>query len=103
VPNFGENHTQFCLTKLDLILEQAAKPYSKYQTSRLSIIKMKRNRSLNTTNGSLAKQDGVKLFNYMFRPAFVAIVRLQSSSVKSLYNMLLDCNMTMATNAGRNM
>jgi len=24
----------------------------------------------------------------MFRPAFVAIVRLQSSSVKSLYNML---------------
>jgi len=42
---------------------------------------MKRNSSLNTTNGFIS-QDGVKLSNYMFRPAFVAIVRLQSSSVK---------------------
>ena len=48
---------------------------------------MKRNRILNTTNGLLATM-GVKLCNYMFRPVFVAIVRLQSSSVKSLYNML---------------
>ena len=49
---------------------------------------MKWNRSLNTANGLLAKM-GVKLCNYMFRPVFMAIVRLQSSSVKSLYNI---CN-----------
>jgi hypothetical protein len=51
------------------------------QTITLSI-KMKRNRSLNKTNGLLAEMD-VRLSNYMFRPAFVAIVRLQSSSVMS--------------------
>jgi hypothetical protein len=59
---------------------------------------MKRNRSLNTTNG------GINPCNYMFRPEFVAIFRLQSSSVKSFYTiMLLDFNLTMASNTGRNM
>ena len=48
-------------------------------------------------------QDGVKLSNYMFRPAFVAIVKLQSNVITRLYDMLkiclmtLDCNLTMPT------
>jgi len=37
--------------------------------------KMKRNSSLNTTNGFIS-QYGIRLSNYMFRPALVAIVRL---------------------------
>jgi hypothetical protein len=41
-----------------------------------NIIKIKRNRRF-------ISQDGVRLSNYMFRPDFVAIVRLQSSAVKS--------------------
>jgi hypothetical protein len=57
-----------------------------------NIINMKWNSSLNTTNGFFLSQDGVRLSNYMFRPAFVAIVRLQSSSVNSLYNMLNPLN-----------
>jgi len=54
-------------------------------------IKMKRNSSLNTTYLS---QDGVRLSNYMFRPAFVAIVRLQFSSFKS-YTVCLKVRVMM--------
>jgi len=52
--------------------------------------KMKRNRSLNTTNGLLSKMESTYVITYMFRPAFVAFVRLQSSSVKSFYTISLS-------------
>jgi len=42
---------------------------------------MKRNGSLNTTNGFIS-QDGVRLCNYIFRPAIVAIVRLNLVALK---------------------
>jgi len=49
---------------------------------------MKRNRSLNTTNGLIAKMESSYVTTCL-GPAFVAIVRLQSSSVKS-YTICLN-------------
>ena len=47
---------------------------------------MKRNPSLNTTNGLLAKMESSYVTTCF--GLHVTIVRLKSSSVKSLYNML---------------
>ena len=45
---------------------------------------MKWNSSLNTTNGFIS-QDGVRLKNYMFWPACVAIVRLNLIALRVIH------------------